>query len=1665
MKKVIKGAALIILSTVLTVNSALCSVDVFACDVESASFLVSENFDSETNDTVLNDNSEDSSSEDSSHGDDAFDDDNYEIEISADDESGCEASEDEIIVSSEESSSNEDQIAVDNSAEEIIVSDDNQFDAEAATSGKCGENATWSYDKSTKTLTISGSGPMENYTANAGAPWLKLKDEVQKVVIGHGITKVGSYAFYQFVNASELSWGNEITEVGRYAFYNFSSKTTISKDSAKLVKLPAKLQIVRENAFEYASHIKFDANSFPDSVTRIEWSAFSGTSYMTGNLNLPGTLTYLGERAFRWCGVEGKVTIPTSITEIGYDAFYGCKMTSLALHDGIKKIGTSAFRGCINCNFGKFVLPKGLEVINDEAFWQDNFEEVIFGENIKRVYGFRNIDLGPGNVIEKKGIPLTIRFKGDIPVFSKGNFIGFDGYVVTAYYPKDNPTWTKEAMDEASKSILDVTWVKEGEKPRDRDEDTDITWSYNKSTKTLNIGGTGKMADYNINHPAPWSGCFGEVETVVFGDNVENIGSGALLEAGKVKSITIGKKVESIGRHAFSGTVATELVFPKSLKQLSVEALYYTKVNTMIFEGNPPELEQARQLGGRSGDTEVFYPADNANWTEEYADQFNKLYSNHLYPNHSIPLYFFPNKPVSNKCGANLTWKIENNVLKISGSGAMTDYSQINAAPWFRRAYSFNSVQIGQGVTSIGSFAFVDMYKSKNQMTLPSTLKEIGAKAFYYSSGFSLKVPAGTKIDRVGKMAFEYAAFSSEGFVSAIKDASSLETSAFSQGTSSEFLNLETNAREIGSWCFYTNRAMKSVKLGPNTKKLDSAAFYDCSGIKTIDLGNVEYIGGSAFYNISVETLKLPDSLTELGDSALPKVTKTLYVGKKLKDISRQKLGSEEIDVYFESDYIPLDSYKKNRYRIHYPRYNATWLDGIDSLGETNLTFIPEGKDENRKYTVKFVTNCSGKLADVTVAYGERVSEPKLSNSGYTLEGWYTEKEFKNKYCFEKRVTESFTLYAKWNRITKSEWGDITEKDRKEKGFVSSDDVKNVIWIAGVSKERTFDNKKPITFPDLHVYDYKTLLKSGRDYTLKYVNNTKAGDAQIIITFKGNYKGTEKVDFSIKPLDLAMNQKRTLVLEDGETTYVLGFTYHSVHFDGKVRKLKPSVYVLRNGVKIPLKEKVDFNYIYDDKYDYTKPGKYPLAIEGIGNYKGKTNVGVLTIVDKIPLDAVTAAKIPDQTATGLSILPFEDIKLTYKGKTLKFREDYEISDVYNDHNVGIATISLVGIGKFDGYKALTFKIVSRPISKCTVDGLDTPVTYQGGAFSFKNIKLYEADEEVDSDYYKVSYSGNTKAGTAKVTFTGKGIYKGMLKKTFKILPFEVNDTVAVRNATGDAGNKRIAVKMNSSYAYTKGGTKPSMEVYFKTASGAKEILTNGKDYTINYKNCASLGKATATITFKGNFKGKLSDLNYEITNANIKACSASASNVTYKNVPGICKPSISIVDTNGAKLVAGKDYDNKNVTYTYATDASVARYSDSKKKIISDTPKKVTKGSIVSPEDIIPAGCIINAKISGKGVYEGSVVTCSFRYVSKAVSKVKVSVNKTYYYTGSQIKPGEKDITVTDGKEVLTAGKDFRIVSCKNNVKAGKANLTIEGLGNYGGTKTVSFTIWPKFWP
>ncbi len=136
-----------------------------------------------------------------------------------------------------------------------------------ATSGTFGENVTWEFDITTRTLTISGTGNMYSLWYDEVCPWYTYKDIIKSIVIKSGITDISSYAFRDHSSLKEISIPDTVNSIGSDAFEECISLQSIT--------LPS-LGWIDTSAFSNCYSLK--EISFRGYVGRIGWLAFSGCS-------------------------------------------------------------------------------------------------------------------------------------------------------------------------------------------------------------------------------------------------------------------------------------------------------------------------------------------------------------------------------------------------------------------------------------------------------------------------------------------------------------------------------------------------------------------------------------------------------------------------------------------------------------------------------------------------------------------------------------------------------------------------------------------------------------------------------------------------------------------------------------------------------------------------------------------------------------------------------------------------------------------------------------------------------------------------------------------------------------------------------------------------------------------------------------------------------------------------------------------------------------------------------------------------------------------------------------------------------------------------------------------------------------------------------------------
>ncbi len=590
-----------------------------------------------------------------------------------------------------------------------------------------------------------------------------------------------------------------------------------------------------------------------------------------------------------------------------------------------------------------------------------------------------------------------------------------------------------------------------------------------------------------------------------------------------------------------------------------------------------------------------------------------------------------------------------------------------------------------------------------------------------------------------------------------------------------------------------------------------------------------------------------------------------------------------------------------------------------------------------------------------------------------------------------------------------------TEFRSKEITFRTAYDPAENFWIEEIH-DQIYDGKK--LEPEINVYDGEKLLIKNVDYTVAYKNNVKANDGSVqktapyvTVTGKGNYSGTGKAYFKILPKEMNVEE----------------FSAADILLAANKKVQKPIPKITYEGKT--LVNKTDFTLTYPDqtisnedgtqRAAYKDAGSYQIIVNGKGNFTGSLVV-TMNITDSKLISKATINKIKDQTYCGTALEP----ELTVKNGKVKLEKgtDYEVS-YENNVEIGTATATIKGIGSYIGEKSVTFKIKGSSIAKAKVTGMVSSVEYTGEKI-LQNCTLSMTVNKTQTPLeegkdYTVDYEKNEKAGTASVIFKGIGGYSGTLKKTFKIVPYNISKDPL----------QKMTFENGIDVVYAKGGVKPMPQV---TYNGT--VLTAGIDYKLTYKNNTAINDGTnakklptVTITGKGNFKGSV-NVNFTIHQQSLQNLEITVSDKAYSSKSNGWKATVSIKDLDGKNLSVGTDY---KLTYK-------------------------VEDQVLTSKDKVPAGSIVYVTAEGNGKYIDQI-SASYRIVKASISSAKVKV-PTQQYNGKEICPGKDEITVTVGKTKLTAD-DYQIIEYKNNRNKGTAQLIIEGVGNYGGRKTVNFAI------
>lgn len=208
--------------------------------------------------------------------------------------------------------------------------------------GKCGNNLYWDYDQQHYTLTITGSGAMDNYTYSSPAPWSSYY--FSTITLPNGLTHIGAYAFYARC-ANSINIPSSVTSIGSSAF-NSSLKSVNITDLTAWCRID--FQSSDANPLSNAHHLYLDGTEvsdliIPDGITETKDYAFYDAALKS--VVFPQGLLSIGDYAFYSCsGITPAIYLPDGLQTIGDWAFYDCsELTFIQIPNSVNSIGSYAF--------------------------------------------------------------------------------------------------------------------------------------------------------------------------------------------------------------------------------------------------------------------------------------------------------------------------------------------------------------------------------------------------------------------------------------------------------------------------------------------------------------------------------------------------------------------------------------------------------------------------------------------------------------------------------------------------------------------------------------------------------------------------------------------------------------------------------------------------------------------------------------------------------------------------------------------------------------------------------------------------------------------------------------------------------------------------------------------------------------------------------------------------------------------------------------------------------------------------------------------------------------------------------------------------------------------------------------------------------------------------
>jgi hypothetical protein len=365
--------------------------------------------------------------------------------------------------------------------------------------------------------------------------------EIPSAIDGKSVTKIAYSAFSENGSITGVVIPESVKTIDRGAFYECYSLTSIT--------IPDSVTSIGENPFSYCNALtEINISSGNPNYSSEEGILYSKDKQTiiacpagkSGSVQLPDTVTYIGEDAFRGCSDITSITIPDSVTSIGAAAFHNCSsLTTLTIPYGVTDIVDSAFGGCSLLT--SISIPDSVTRIGDWSFSGcHSLTNITIPENVISIgeYAFdgclaiKNITI-PDSVISigdqafrECNSLTTITIPKSVTSIGVSLFFWCEN-MTDIQVSSDNPNYSGEAGILYNKDMTAVVCCPPA-----------------KSGTVLLPDGVTSISE------RAFDGC-SSLTSITISDSVTSIGIGAFINCKSLTTITIPDSVTSIGEQAF----------------------------------------------------------------------------------------------------------------------------------------------------------------------------------------------------------------------------------------------------------------------------------------------------------------------------------------------------------------------------------------------------------------------------------------------------------------------------------------------------------------------------------------------------------------------------------------------------------------------------------------------------------------------------------------------------------------------------------------------------------------------------------------------------------------------------------------------------------------------------------------------------------------------------------------------------------------------------------------------------------------------------------------------------------------------------------------------------------------------------------------------------------